>query len=145
MSENAFSLRVADWDADREALCAIRIRVFVREQGVPLEMELDQGDALALHLLAEDATGRPVGTARMLPDGHIGRMAVLPEWRRRGVGSALLRELLQRAAETAGVHPYLDAQSSAVGFYRRHGFAPEGAEFSAAGIPHRRMRPRGRG
>jgi predicted GNAT family N-acyltransferase len=120
---------------------AVRTAVFVKEQGVALTLELDGHDAVALHLLAEDAQGRPIGTARLLPDGRIGRMAVLPHWRRRGVGGALLRESLRLATDSPGMCPFLNAQRDAVGFYLRHGFVPEGEEFLEAGIPHRRMRP----
>jgi predicted GNAT family N-acyltransferase len=128
-----------DWAADSAALLAIRHRVFVEEQAVPLELEHDAYDATAVHLLAlVDDT--PVGTARMLPGGHIGRMAVLAEWRGRGIGTALLRSLLE-LAESQGVRsPYLHAQCSAIGFYERLGFRAEGPEFIDARIPHRLMR-----
>ena len=139
MSEKPFQIRPAYWREERKALARIRERVFVREQGVPLELEWDDLDKGALHLLAVSAAGDPIGTARMLADGHIGRMAVLPEWRRRGVGSALLRELLHIATERSISTPFLDAQSRAVDFYRRHGFKVAGEEFMDAGIPHRHM------
>jgi predicted GNAT family N-acyltransferase len=139
MHEPIFRVRAARWEADGDALREIRQRVFVEEQKVPLSLEWDGRDQDAFHVLAEDDRGRAVGTARMLADGHIGRMAVLPEWRRRGIGSALLRQLLGRAREQATPTPFLNAQISAMGFYARFGFAPRGAEFTEAGIPHRRM------
>ena len=142
MSEPPFRIHRADWGEEREALAGIRQRVFMQEQGVPAELEWDGQDADALHLLAVNAAGEPVGTARMLADGHIGRMAVLPEWRRRGVGSALLQELLRSAAQRGISTPFLYAQSRAVDFYRRHGFTTEGEEFLDAGIPHLHMRLR---
>jgi predicted GNAT family N-acyltransferase len=135
MTDDAFTIRKADWFADRDRLRLVRETVFVQEQKVPLELERDTADPQALHLLAESADGRPIGTARLLPGGHIGRMAVLRKWRGRGVGSALLRELLRLNAGPC----HLNAQTSAVAFYRRHGFVEEGAEFMDAGIPHRRM------
>ena len=138
MSE-PFTVRVADWTTDLPQLRLVRERVFVEEQKVPLELEWDGKDPYAFHVLAEDDRGHAVGTARLMPDGHIGRMAVLPEWRRRGVGSALLRRLLHRAREQATPTPFLNAQLCAMGFYARFGFSPLGAEFSEAGIPHRRM------
>jgi predicted GNAT family N-acyltransferase len=128
-----------DWAADGPTLLAIRHRVFVDEQAVPPELEHDAHDATAGHLLAlVDDT--PVGTARMLPGGHIGRMAVLAEWRGQGIGTTLLRSLLE-LAESQGIRsPYLHAQCSAIGFYERLGFRAEGPEFLDAGIAHRLMR-----
>jgi predicted GNAT family N-acyltransferase len=135
-----FLVRQAQWQRDRAALRKVREEVFVIEQRVPLELEWDEFDAVSLHALAETPDGEPIGTGRLLPDGHIGRMAVLPAWRGAGVGSALLRHLVDAArhADLPGV--VLHAQSHAVEFYRRHGFAPEGEEFIEAGIPHQAMR-----
>jgi predicted GNAT family N-acyltransferase len=138
-TDAGFHLRIARWPADATALAQVREQVFVQEQGVPRELEWDGRDAEALHLLAEDTVGRPIGTARLLPGGHIGRMAVLPGWRRRGVGTALLEELLDACRERGEPLPHLNAQSTAVAFYQRLGFIPEGAEFADAGIPHQRM------
>lgn len=128
-----------DWDAGQAELLAVRYAVFVDEQGVPKELEHDEHDHRALHLIARAADGTAVGTARMLPDGHIGRMAVLPAWRRQGVGSALLSELI-RIAGDRGIHGlFLNAQCEADSFYRRFGFVAEGEVFLDAGITHRRM------
>jgi len=128
-----------DWTAHGAALMEIRQRVFVEEQGVPPELEHDQHDAGAVHLLAlVDDT--PVGTARLLPGGHIGRMAVLAQWRGQGIGTALLRDLLELAKSRGIRSPYLHAQCNAIGFYERLGFRAEGPEFTDAGIPHRLMR-----
>ena len=126
--------------SDRAALKAIRLAVFVREQGIPQELEWDQADAQAIHLLAlAEPEGTPVGTARLLPSGQIGRMAVLPEWRGRGVGTALLRGLLTIARQGDHPRPFLNAQVSALHFYLRAGFHPVGEVFEEAGIPHLRM------
>jgi len=137
--KSSFSVRRADWSRDREALRAIRERVFVAEQSVPAELEWDGEDECAIHLIAVDEAGRAIGTARLLPTGQIGRMAVLPAWRRRGVGSALLQGALVIAREPGRPAPFLNAQSAVLDFYQRHGFLPEGGEFMEAGIPHRRM------
>ena len=102
-------------------------------------MEWDTRDAQAIHLLAEDSAGAPLGAARLLPNGQIGRMAVLARWRKRGIGSTLLRRLLEIAQEEQFPAPWLNSQTSAVGFYLHAGFAVEGEEFLEAGIPHRRM------
>ncbi|HEB96403.1 MAG TPA: GNAT family N-acetyltransferase [Sedimenticola thiotaurini] len=134
-----FSLRAASWSDDRERLRAVRVPVFVEEQSVPPELEWDEADQTALHLLAEDRDGRPVATARLLPSGQIGRMAVLPEWRHRGVGSALLSRLLEEGRRRGLPPPFLHAQEQAIPFYRRHGFQAVGDPFMEAGISHRRM------
>jgi predicted GNAT family N-acyltransferase len=81
----------------------------------------------------------PIGTARLLPDGQIGRMAVLPEWRSHGIGSVLLEKLIEIAREHGLKQVKLDAQDHAISFYEQHGFTIEGEEFLDAGIPHRRM------
>ena len=134
-----FSVRQADWERDRDALALIRMRVFVKEQGVPVALEWDGADASALHLLAFDLEQSPIGAARILPSGQIGRMAVLPAWRGRGVGSTLLREALRLATLPERPVPFLHAQTSALAFYHRHGFRAQGLEFWEAGIPHRLM------
>lgn len=136
-----FSVVRAEWDRDGPALKDVRHRVFVDEQQVPEDLEWDGEDENAVHLLARDAAGKAIGTARLLATGQIGRMAVLPEWRRRGVGSALLREILAIAGESGRPRPFLNAQVSALGFYARLGFRAVGAELEEAGIPHRRMVP----
>ena len=137
-----FRVRRVSWPRDAAALRSLRERVFVGEQGVPADLEWDGLDAAAVHLLAEDHTGRPIGTARLLRTGQIGRMAVLPAWRRRGVGRTLLRALLDIALGEDFPTPWLKSQTSAIGFYRREGFESEGQEFLDANIPHREMRYR---
>jgi len=139
MSEINYHIRVADWGRDLSALRAVRMAVFVEEQGVPLEEEWDAEDPTALHLLAETDDGAPIGTARLIPSGQIGRMAVLPQWRARGVGSALLSAVLEEVKKGAYPPPFLNAQLHAVPFYRRHGFREEGEVFLDAGIEHLRM------
>ncbi|MDD5175694.1 MAG: GNAT family N-acetyltransferase [Sterolibacterium sp.] len=102
-------------------------------------MELDESDISSHHALAYDAQGKAIGTGRLLPDGHIGRIAVLPEWRGRGVGTGLLRCLLEVAVISGKRRFALNAQSPAAGFYARFGFRSEGAEFVEAGISHQKM------
>jgi predicted GNAT family N-acyltransferase len=87
-----------------------------------------------------DRAGRLLGTGRLLPDGHVGRMAVLPQARGTGVGSALLAALLQAARARGDREVALSAQTHAIPFYERFGFVVEGEEYDDAGIPHRRMR-----
>lgn len=133
-------IRRVDWDRQRNELLAIRFAVFVDEQGVPVELEHDDQDAHALHLLATASDGQPVATARMLPDGHIGRMAVLRDWRGRGIGTAMLRTLIRFAAAQGHASVFLHAQCTAEAFYARLGFVGEGGVFEDAGIAHRAMR-----
>jgi predicted GNAT family N-acyltransferase len=130
---------LADWDAARTEASRIRLRVFVEEQRVPAEIELDEHDAQSLHALAY-LQGRAVGTGRLLPDGHIGRMAVLREARARGVGGAILARLVDEAGRRGLRELVLSAQTHAVPFYRRHGFAARGGVYEEAGIPHQEMR-----
>jgi predicted GNAT family N-acyltransferase len=141
MSERTpLDIKQVDWQDAGATLLAIRHAVFVDEQGVPIELEHDEHDAVALHLLAATADGRPVATARMLGDGHIGRMAVLAPWRHQGIGSALLQHLVQLAGGRGLDEVFLHAQCVAEPFYARHGFQPEGPVFDDAGIDHRLMR-----
>lgn len=137
-----FRVRVADHAADFPALRHVRETVFMQEQGVPAALELDALDAACIHVLAEDAQGHPVGTGRLTPDHRIGRMAVMPGWRSRGVGATLLLALLREAHDRGWDEVSLHAQASAIDFYRRHGFAGHGARFQEAGIEHLAMRLR---
>jgi predicted GNAT family N-acyltransferase len=134
-----FRVDPVEWSREHEILRDIRLRVFVQEQGVPEDLEWDGMDESAVHVLARNKAGRPVGTARLLPTGQIGRMAVLPEWRGRGIGTALLNGLLAIADADGYPSPFLNAQASAIPFYRRAGFLPVGEELHEAGIPHRKM------
>jgi len=137
---SSFSVRHADWTFDQSVLQEIRREVFVVEQQVPEDEEWDDMDAACQHVLASTNTGTPIGTGRFLPDGRIGRMAVLKAWRGCGVGSAMLRELLALAREQGYMEARLHAQTHALEFYRKHGFTPVGGEFMEAGIPHYEMR-----
>lgn len=132
-------IELLPWEKAREHAAPIRFAVFVEEQGVPREIELDDLDKDCLHAIAFHE-GEPVGTARLLPDGHIGRMAVLKQWRGRGIGGLMLKRLLDEARSRGHREVVLSAQVHAVAFYRRHGFVEEGADYLEAGIPHRDMR-----
>ena len=90
-------------------------------------------------MLAVDLAENPIATARLLPNGVIGRMAVLKEWRGREVGSALLLRLLEEAGKKQIHHITLSAQLHAIPFYVKFGFQIAGEEFMDAGIPHVRM------
>ncbi len=139
MTETTYSIRLAHWPQDREALRLVREKVFVEEQHVPMELEWDGLDSECLHLIAEDADGNPIGTGRLLPDGHIGRMAVLKEWRGRRVGTNLLQGLMEEGRKRNFSTLMLAAQLQAISFYEKAGFCAEGGIFDDAGIPHRNM------
>lgn len=132
-------VELGDWASMRAAAERVRFTVFVEEQKVPAEIELDEFDPVSLHALAFGADGAVLGTGRLLPDGHIGRMAVLREARGAGVGGALLRALMQAARSRGDRRVVLSAQTHAIPFYERFGFVAEGEEYDDAGIPHRRM------
>jgi predicted GNAT family N-acyltransferase len=132
-------VRTGSWEALRAQAGAVRFAVFVDEQGVPAEIELDDNDAASVHALALDREGRALGTGRLLPDGRIGRMAVLPAARGRGVGARILGALIEAAQARGDAELLLHAQTSAIGFYRRHGFTPVGAVYQEAGIAHQTM------
>lgn len=129
-----------DWDDLREDAQRIRVDVFVIEQGVPIELEWDEGDEVSLHAVAYDESGQAVATGRLLPDGHIGRMAVQQSVRGKGIGSQVLNALLAEAVREGHAELVLHAQLHAWKFYERHGFIAEGEIFMEAGIQHRRMR-----
>ena len=132
-------IEVLPWDEARAHAAPIRFTVFVEEQGVPREIELDELDVHCLHALCFEAS-LAVGTGRLLPDGHIGRMAVLRPWRGRGIGSRLLQALLDEARRRGHRQVVLSAQVHALPFYRANGFVEEGAEYLEAGIRHQGMR-----
>ena len=97
MNRAPVRIELLDWEAARPLAAPIRFAVFVEEQKVPAELEIDDQDARCVHALARDAEGTALGTGRLLPDGHIGRMAVLRDARKLGVGSALLAALMDEA------------------------------------------------
>ena len=131
-----FTVKPVYWQASQAQLRAIRAKVFIEEQGVPQELEWDGLDEHAYHVMALAADGTPIGTGRLLQDGHIGRVAVLQEWRGKGVGRALLDLLLVVANKMGYEEVKLNAQVRVVDFYLRRGFVAQGKEFMEAGIPH---------
>jgi len=128
-----------DWMTHKEALQAIRGAVFIEEQGVPKEIEWDGEDDVSHHFMAINEAGQRVGCGRLLPNGRIGRMAVLPEYRGQGIGRQILDAAVARASELGFRRVTLHAQLAVVDFYRKAGFLPEGDEFSEAGIQHQAM------
>ncbi|MGY1719827.1 GNAT family N-acetyltransferase [Blastococcus sp. SYSU DS0552] len=129
--------------ADWPEVAALRSRVFVEEQGVPPEIEQDDADAVAVHVLSRDASGRVVATGRLLLDGataRIGRMAAAAEVRGRGHGAAVLAELHRQAVARGARAVELHAQLPARRFYERAGYAAVGEVYEEAGIAHVTMR-----
>ena len=135
-----FSVRAAAWVPDMRKLQQVRRAVFIVEQDVPEALEWDDDDLHCLHALAEDEAGNPIATGRLLADGHLGRIAVLAEWRGRGAGAAIFEYLLAAAARLGHRQLLLNAQTHAIGFYARYGFVVCGEEYIEAGLSHRPMR-----
>ncbi|HUF61351.1 MAG TPA: GNAT family N-acetyltransferase [Verrucomicrobiales bacterium] len=134
-----FAVGEASWEEAQQELLGVRRAVFIEEQGVAPEIEIDGKDPLCRHVRAWAEDGLIIGTARIEADGHIGRVAVLLPWRRRGVGRAMMETLAAMAQEAGLQRVYLNAQVEAAAFYRGLGYHGEGEEFLEAGIPHRRM------
>lgn len=129
---------VTSWAADRPRLQPVRREVFVIEQRVPEAEEWDDDDQVCVHVLAL-RNREPVGTGRISPAGKIGRLAVLSEFRGRGIGDRILLTLIEQARHRGLAEVTLNAQVHAMPFYERHGFKAQGEVFDEAGIPHRRM------
>jgi predicted GNAT family N-acyltransferase len=135
---HAFIVRAADWIVDESAIAGIRRAVFIEEQGVPEDLEWEAADPQCRWFVAQ-SNRTLIGIVRLTAAGRIGRMAVLPDWRRRGVGGELLAVVLRVARELGMHRVHLSAQIHAIGFYARQGFIAEGAEYLDAGIAHRSM------
>jgi predicted GNAT family N-acyltransferase len=133
------ALLVNDWTVCAEMATSIRFKVFVDEQRIPAEEELDELDAVSLHAIVM-FDGVPIATGRLCPDGRIGRMAVLKEYRGQGFGGLLLSALIETARDQGHNEAFLHAQCQVLGFYESLGFVAEGPIFSEAGIDHRLMR-----
>lgn len=135
-------IRIADWQKDNADLRRIRETVFVAEQSVPPELEWDADDTAAVHFLALES-GYPVGTARLLSDGHIGRVSVLRDWRGLNVGDALMKAAIEEAERRGLSEQRVTAQVHATAFYERLGFKVISDEFLEAGLPHVEMLRKG--
>ncbi|SEN24914.1 GNAT family N-acetyltransferase [Nitrosomonas marina] len=139
MDLKRYQVRIVQWRDESIQLSIVRKTVFIHEQHVPEELEWDAFDAVSMHVLATGPDGEPIGTARLLPDGRIGRMAVLKPWRNSGIGSAMLHLLIDEAKNRGMTEVTLNAQTNAAGFYEKYGFQVSGGTFMEAGIPHVRM------
>ena len=132
---NKIHVRVADWQKDNAELRRIREAVFINEQQVPPELEWDSDDTDAVHFLAFEGDF-PIGTARLLGDGHIGRVSVLKDWRGLKVGESLMKAVFEEAEKRGLTQQMLSAQVHATAFYQQLGFKIVSEEFLEAGIPH---------
>lgn len=135
-----FRVEVIEYHSGLADLRAVRETVFVHEQNVPIEEEWDALDPQCVHVIARDGKGTPIGTGRLTPQRKIGRMAVLREWRNKGVGDALLLALIAQAQQLGWRELALNSQVDVQRFYARHGFLPHGERFIEAGIDHQPMR-----
>ena len=136
---NPFTVSLVCWHDGEPLLKSVREAVFIKEQGIPAELEWDGVDEGCRHALALSLQGQAIGSGRMLANGHIGRIAVLPPWRKQKVGTAIMEALL----DYARAHDYkqvdVDAQIYAMPFYRSFGFVEQGEQFMDAGLPHIKM------
>jgi len=138
-AKKGFSVRTADWSADSEAIRSVRRVVFIEEQHVYPREEWDGLDPLCDQFLAEDDRGNAIGTARLSAGGKLGRMAVVKQWRGRGVGAALIKVVVELARGKGIARLEADAQVRALDFYARQGFSVYGPEFLDARIVHRKV------
>ncbi len=134
------TLEILDWQAAHARVMPLREAVFVVEQGVPVSIERDAFDAVSRHAVLRAPDDEVIATGRLLPDGHIGRMAVAAAHRGSGLGSRVLSALMDEAARLGMAEVCLNAQTHACAFYRRHGFIEDGEVFMEAGLPHVSMR-----
>jgi predicted GNAT family N-acyltransferase len=135
-----FTIHPVTWHDAEPLLRAVREAVFIREQGVTAELEWDGLDEGSHHVLALSNAGQAIGCGRILPNAHIGRIAVIPEWRGKKVGTAILEGLMAYASNKGFQEVDLDAQVHALPFYINFGFVAEGDVFLDANIPHRKIR-----
>jgi predicted GNAT family N-acyltransferase len=137
-AEHRIDLLMMDWASAKPLAQFLREAVFIQVQSVPESEEWDEQDETAQHIIAF-FNGQAVGTARLSVVAKVGRMAVLPAYRGKGIGSAMLSKLIHYAAKTTKPSLILCSQTHAQGFYQRHGFTARGKEFLDAGIPHIEM------
>lgn len=132
---NNIEIKTVDFNVHFSEIKAIRTTVFIIEQKVPVELEWDEFDNDSTHILAY-YNNKPVATARLLADGHIGRMAVLKVFRNRHIGTKMLEYLLEIAQKNSNNKVQISAQEHAVEFYKKQGFNIISDVYMDAGIPH---------
>lgn len=149
-------LHLGNWADLQARAMPLRHAVFAVEKGIPAELMSDAADATAHHVLITNLLGLPLATGRLVPladgvnradgadgaggqRGQIGRMAVVASQRSQDLGGQMLQALLAHARHLGMAEVMLHAQATAVRFYGRHGFVPEGQPFEEAGLPHQTM------
>ncbi len=137
---NVFTVSLVSWHDGEPLLKSVRKAVFIDEQGISPELEWDGLDENCRHALVLSSQGEAIGCGRMMADGHIGRIAVLPAWRKQKVGTAIMEALMNYARAHDYPQVDVDAQAYAIPFYKTFGFDEEGEVFLDAGLPHIRMR-----
>ncbi len=135
-SLDTLQVSLARWEQDSAVINAVRNAVFSVEQGISETLDFDGRDHECVHVLARIGEGETIGTARMLPDGHVGRIAVHQEWRGQGVGTRLVEYLADVSRDRGFAEIHLHSQAQAAGFYARLGFETRGETFMEAGIEH---------
>lgn len=131
-------LSIGNWETYGHDATTVRFAVFVAEQGVCAEHELDALDPQSLHAVIR-IHHQPVATGRLCPDGRIGRMAVLAQFRNQGLGRMIMATLTNSARSKGYGSVILHAQCHALGFYEKQGFIATGRVFEEEGIPHQHM------
>jgi predicted GNAT family N-acyltransferase len=137
---NDIDIAIVNWPEKQTEITSVRRVVFVEEQNVSESIDFDGSDPDYIHVLAYDKNGRPVGTARINRKGRIGRMAVLKDYRRQGIGRKMIQALMDYGRKNSITNFHVSSQVSAVGFYRKMGFEPSGEEFLEATIMHINMK-----
>ena len=137
---NDIDIAIVNWSEKQAEITSVRRAVFVEEQNVPESIDLDGSDTDYIHVLATDKTGLPVGTARINREGRIGRMAVLKDYRRQGIGRKMIQALMDYGRKNSITDFHVSSQVTAVGFYEKMDFEPFGEEFLEAGIKHIKMK-----
>ena len=134
-----FEVKNVNYTGENEqAIREVRDTVFIQEQNIDPDIEFDGLDESAVHAIVYSAD-QPVGTGRILNDGHIGRIAILKAFRGQGLGSKIVLSLIDEATREEYPRVYLGSQKHAIDFYTKLGFEPFGDEFMEAGIPHLSM------
>ena len=134
--DESFELVLSDWQTSREPLQAIRRKVFILEQNIPEAEEFDDADGNSSHVLVLSEKRDAVGTGRIEATGKIARLAVVAEYRNRGVGTAIVERLIEEAGNRGYNRVFLHAQTQALTFYNKFGFVSDEKVFMEAGIPH---------
>ena len=137
--ESAISVSVKSWKEAKKDAMEVRMEVFCKEQGISPDLEIDEENDITCDHVVVTRDEKPIATARLLPSAHIGRMCVIKKERGQGIASKMLKVIEQRARDNGMKKLWLNSQQSAISFYLKHGYIPEGDAFQEAGIQHQKM------